>query len=146
MLDTSRTPRRTTLYYKASTQYLTVLLDTADLAQSNPQYYFVQQILRTALKYYTALQSLHKALPNIAPLQIQHCTHNSPHITPHTPHFPLLLIPRSKMHSHSTLHSPHFALQTSHSKLDTSRFNARSTLQTAHPDTSHFTLVLQSLH
>ena len=46
LLDTSGTPRSTTLYYKASTQYLTVLLYTANLAQGTSQHYFVLQSLQ----------------------------------------------------------------------------------------------------
>ena len=50
----------TTLYYKACTKYVPVLLGTTQLAQSTSQYYF-------------ALQSLHKKLPSIT-LYYKACT------------------------------------------------------------------------
>ena len=53
----------TTLYYKACTQYFSVLLRTTKLAQSTSQYYFVQQSLhKVNSQYYFVLQSLHKVL------------------------------------------------------------------------------------
>ena len=81
-----------TLYYKACTKHVPVLLCTTKLAQSTSQYYFVLQSLHKALhsttlyyksctkqfpvilcttklakstsQYYSVLQSLHKALPS----------------------------------------------------------------------------------
>ena len=66
LIDTSETPRKTTLYYKASTQYLTVLLYTANLAQSNSRCYFVLRIL-------------HKPLPSTT-LCFEACTRHLPQL------------------------------------------------------------------
>ena len=93
--ETDRDPQKlpsTTLYYKACTKYVPVLLRTTMLAQSTSQYYFVRQssqkvrpsttsyykartkyfpvLLRTTKlaqstsQYYFVLKSLHKVLQN----------------------------------------------------------------------------------
>ena len=85
----------TTLYYKACTKHVLVLLCTTKLAQSTSQYYFVLQSLHKARpsttlyykpytklfpQYYFVLQSLHQALPSTT-LYVKACTK----------HFPILL-------------------------------------------------------
>ena len=52
----------TTLYYKACTKHVPVLLCTTRLAQSTSQYYFVTtRLAQSVSQYYFVLQSLHKA-------------------------------------------------------------------------------------
>ena len=78
----------TTLYYKACTKHVLVLLCTTKLAQSTSQYYFVLQSLHKARpsttlyykpytklfpQYYFVLQSLHQALPSTT-LYVKACT------------------------------------------------------------------------
>ena len=62
-----------TLYYKACTNYLPLLLCTTKLAQSTSQYYFVLQLAQSISQYYFVLPSLHKVFPSTT-LYYQACT------------------------------------------------------------------------
>ena len=76
---------RTTVYYKAGTKHVPVLLCTTKLAQSISQYYFVLQSLHKPLpsttklahstsQYYFVLQSLRKVLPSTTLYYKASCT------------------------------------------------------------------------
>ena len=61
----NKAPTSTTLYYKACTQQITMLLCTTRLAQSTSQNHFVlQSFAQSTSKYYFVLRSLHKACPS----------------------------------------------------------------------------------
>ena len=104
-----KAPPSTTLYYKACTKYVRVLLCTTKLAQSASQYYFV-------------LQSLHKARPSTT-LYYKACTK----------YFPILLVLQSL---HKALDFPVPLCSTKLAQSTSQYYFVRQSLHKARPSTT----------
>ena len=132
----------TTLYYKACTKHVPVLICTTKLAQSTSQYYFVLRSLHKVLpsttlhykactkhvQYYFVLQDLHKARPSTT-LYYKACTK----------YFPVLLCATKLAQSTSQCY---FVLQSLHKALPSTTLYYKAY-------TKHFPAILcstQSLH
>ena len=155
MLDTSGAPRSN---YKASTQYLTVLLYTVAWqarhlvlckgSDARPGVPWSPPLCRWLLRGRAggfcvagaALGAMPRGRPLVFVLQILHKA--LPSVTPHS----RLHTPPLTLHtSHSTLHTPHFPLHIPHSTFHTPHLTLttpHSTLHTPHSTlhASHFTL------